>query len=59
MRYVMTFIWAALIGVVLSYVLSSMAAEPFNVSATIAFIIIVSLAVFLLGDGVLKDKKES
>jgi hypothetical protein len=59
MRYVMTIIWAALLGVVLSYVLSSMAAEPFSVSATIAFIIIVSLAVILLGEGVLKDKKES
>ena len=59
MRYVMTIIWAALIGVVLSYVLSSMAAEPFNVSATIAFIIIVSLAVLLLGEGVLKEEKES
>ncbi|GAB3789889.1 DUF2929 family protein [Virgibacillus kimchii] len=59
MRYVMTIIWALLLGVVLSYVLSSMAAEPFNVSATIAFIIIISLSVFWLGDGVLGDEKEN
>jgi hypothetical protein len=59
MRYVMTIVWASLLGVVLSYVLSSMAAEPFNVSATIAFIVIVSLAVFWLGDGVLKEEKDS
>jgi len=42
-RFIMTIIWALLIGGALAYVLSSMADQPFNLTQSVVF----SVAVFL------------
>ncbi|MUK90589.1 DUF2929 family protein [Ornithinibacillus sp. L9] len=59
MRYLMTIIWAVLISSTLSYVLSSMAGEPFPVTDTLVLSAIVSIVIFVLGDGVLKVNSEN
>ncbi|HLS67537.1 MAG TPA: DUF2929 family protein [Pseudogracilibacillus sp.] len=43
MRFIMTIIWALLIGGAIAYVLSSMADQPFNLTQSVVF----SGAVFL------------
>jgi len=53
MRFIMTIIWALLIGGALAYVLSSMADAPFNVTQSLVFSTVMFVAIFLLG-GVLK-----
>ncbi|HEX6593643.1 MAG TPA: YjzD family protein [Bacillota bacterium] len=59
MRYIMVIIWGVLISSVLSYVLTSMAGEPFNVNQTITLAVIFSVIVYILGDGILTEKNES
>lgn len=58
MRFLWTFIWALLIGGVISYILSSMSGDPFNLVHSITLSIILTIAVFLLGEGVLKEQSE-
>ncbi|GGB39940.1 DUF2929 family protein [Virgibacillus dakarensis] len=58
MRFFWTFIWALAVGSVISYILSSMAGNPFNVVHTLALAIIFTLAIYLLGEGVLKEQEE-
>jgi hypothetical protein len=55
----MTAIWAVLISFVISYVLSSMAGEPFVLSDTLILAAIFAVAIFLLGDGILKEEKNN
>ncbi|MFD2630356.1 YjzD family protein [Oceanobacillus kapialis] len=59
MRYIWTIIWAFLISAALSYVLSSMGGEQFDVMNTVVFAAILSVFVFLLGDVVLKEEKSN
>lgn len=58
MQYIMTIIWAILISAAVSYVLLSMAGEPFVFADSLLLAVILVVAVFILGAGVLKDKKE-
>jgi len=53
MKFLMTIIWALLIGGALAYVLSSMADDPFNVTQSLVFSAVMFIAIVLLG-GVLK-----
>lgn len=57
MRFIMTIIWALLIGGVLSYVLTSMAGEPFNLNQSIILSSIIAVFIFILS-GVLKDSSQ-
>ncbi|MBC5636686.1 MULTISPECIES: YjzD family protein [Ornithinibacillus] len=58
MRYIATILWAVLITFVLSYVLSSMGGGSLDLVATLVMAAILSIAIFILGDGLLKEKKE-
>ncbi|WP_163972038.1 YjzD family protein [Oceanobacillus halotolerans] len=58
MRYIATIIWAVLISGVLSYVLSSMGSEPFNLTNTLILAALFSIAIFILGDGAIKTEEE-
>ncbi|MGM8364393.1 DUF2929 family protein [Virgibacillus sp. W0181] len=58
MRYIMTIIWSALISGVVSYVLSSMTGEPFNLADSLILAAIMAIAIFLLGDGLLKKQED-
>jgi hypothetical protein len=58
MRYIATIFWAVIITFVLSYVLSSMANEPLDLVATLVMAAIFSIIVFVLGDGLLRERKE-
>ncbi|TRM11908.1 DUF2929 family protein [Lentibacillus cibarius] len=58
MRFLWSFIWAFLISCVISYVLTSMAGNAFSMTSTLAVAIIITLGVYILGEGVLKQKGE-
>lgn len=55
MRFVMTFIWAMLISSAISYVLTSMADDPFNLTHALILGVIFTIVVFVLGEGILKE----
>ncbi|WP_284139435.1 MULTISPECIES: YjzD family protein [unclassified Virgibacillus] len=59
MRYIWTIIWAMLISGVLSYVLSSMAANPFVLKDTLILGAIFAIFIFILGEGVLREEKSN
>lgn len=48
MRYIMTLIWALLIGAALAYVLNSMAGDPFNVTQSVTFSAGIFIAILLM-----------
>ncbi len=56
MRFVMSFIWAMLVSCAISYVLSSMAGDPFVLSHALILGVIITIAVYILGEGLLKEK---
>lgn len=58
LRYIVGIIWAVLISGVASYVLASMADEPFSVEGAILLAVILAAGVFILGDGALKEDKK-
>ncbi|MBU8792120.1 YjzD family protein [Oceanobacillus caeni] len=55
MRYIASIFWAVLISFAISYVLSSMGGEPFVLSHSLILAALFSIAVFILGDGILKE----
>lgn len=55
MKYIITLIWALLIGSALGYVLSSMAGDPFNVTQSAVYAAGVFI-VILIFDAVLKTE---
>lgn len=57
MRYIMTLIWSVLIGGIVSYVLTSMAGEPYNITQTLVLAGIFAIVIFFLGDVVIKEEK--
>ncbi|HEY4601909.1 MAG TPA: DUF2929 family protein [Cerasibacillus sp.] len=57
MRYIMTIIWALLIGSVLSYVLTSMAGDPFNLNQALILSSIIAVLIFIMS-GVIKDSSQ-
>lgn len=59
MRYIWTIIWATLISGVLSYVLASMGGDSFVVKDTLVLAGILTVAIIILGDGLLKEQKNS
>lgn len=56
MRFIMTIIWALLIGGALAYILASMAGASFNLSQSVVFSVAIVLGILFL-DGVLKVSK--
>ncbi|WP_099157185.1 DUF2929 family protein [Virgibacillus ndiopensis] len=58
MRFIWTLIWALLISGVISYVLTSMGGTNFNVMSTVTLAIIMAIAVYILGEGIIKREKE-
>lgn len=58
MRFLIVIFWAVIISGVLSYVLSSMASAPFNGTHTLVLAVILSIVVFILGEGVLTESEE-
>lgn len=53
----MTLIWSVLIGGAIAYVLTSMAGEPFNLTATLFLGGVFAITVFIIGEFVLKPEK--
>lgn len=58
LRYIVAIIWAVLLSVVISYVLASMAGEPFSVEGSMLLAAIFTVGVIILGDGALKEEKK-
>ncbi len=58
MRFLLPLVWALLISGVISYVLSSMAGNPFNLMNTVILGVIITIAISVLGEGVLKGESE-
>jgi len=59
MRYIMVVIWSILVGTVVSYVLTSMANEPFDLTSTFVLAAIFAIFVILIGDVGLKEQSEN
>jgi len=57
MKYVFSLLWAVLIGAAVSYVLTSMANEPFNVTLLFILAAIIFIAVVVI-DAVLNKGLE-
>lgn len=57
MRHVVVIIWSILIGTVVSYVLTSMGGEPFNMNHTLILAAFLFVIVTILGEFVLKEDK--
>lgn len=55
MRFIMTIIWAVLIGAALAYVLSSMAGAAFNLTQSLVFSAVAFIAILFV-DGVLSTQ---
>lgn len=51
----MAIIWAFILSLAISYVLTSMGGEPFNITPIFAVAALIFVAVVILGDGVLKE----
>jgi len=59
MRYIMVVIWSILVGTVISYVLTSMANEPFDLTSTFVLAAIFAIFVILIADVGLKEQSEN
>ncbi|MGJ9459370.1 DUF2929 family protein [Oceanobacillus sp. CF4.6] len=58
MHYIMTIVWAVFISLAISFVLTSMAGEPFVLFEALILAAILSVAAFIIGDVILKVEKE-
>jgi len=58
MKYFATIFWAVVILTVVSYVLTSMGGQPFNLPGAMAIAAILSIGVIFIGDVILKDETE-
>jgi len=58
MRYIMTLIWSVLISLVVTYVVTSMAGAAFNFTFVLILGAVIFLAIFVLGDLLLKEREE-
>lgn len=58
MQYIMTIIWAVLISLATSFVLTSMAGEPFVLFEALILAGILSVIAIFLAETVLKVEKE-
>ncbi|HLR64232.1 MAG TPA: DUF2929 family protein [Pseudogracilibacillus sp.] len=59
MKYVFSLLWAFLIGAAVSYILASMANEPFNTTLLAIFTAVIFLAVVLIDLALGSDEKQS
>lgn len=55
MRIIMAIVWAFILSLAISYVLTSMGGEPFNFSYAFVVASLIVVAVVLLGEGALKE----
>ncbi|SHM42503.1 MULTISPECIES: DUF2929 family protein [Gracilibacillus] len=55
MKYFATIFWAVIILTVVSYVLTSMGGQAFNLPSAISVAAIFAIAAIVLGDGILKE----
>ncbi len=58
MRYIMTIVWAILIGAAVSYVLTSMGGEPFVMADSLVLSAIFAVIAMILGDGILRQESK-
>ncbi|GAB4073949.1 hypothetical protein GCM10028778_14520 [Barrientosiimonas marina] len=58
MRFIWPLIWTFVISCAVSYVLSSMAGNAFQIGGTLVMTIAISVAVYVLGEGMLKDESQ-
>ncbi|WP_249870127.1 DUF2929 family protein [Oceanobacillus saliphilus] len=59
MRYIMTFIWSVLIASAISYVLTSMAGEPFVMGDALVLAVLFTLTAIITGEVILKPEKNN
>lgn len=57
MKYIMTIVWALLIGSALAYILSSMAGDPFNMVQSLVYSGVVFIIILIM-DNVLSVDTE-
>lgn len=57
MRHIIVIIWSFLISCAVSYVLTSMGGEPFNINHTLMLAVFFFVIVTILGEFVLKEEK--
>lgn len=57
LRHIVVIIWSFLISSAVSYVLTSMAGEPFNINHTLILTAFFFVVVTILGEVVLKEEK--
>ncbi|MGN8644612.1 DUF2929 family protein [Gracilibacillus sp. HCP3S3_G5_1] len=58
MKYFATIFWAVIILTVVSYVLTSMGGQEFNLASAVSIAAIFSIVAIILGEGVLKEEEE-
>jgi len=58
MRFFMVLFWSVLVSSVVSYVLTSMAGDPFNFTLVLVFAAILTVAILVLGEGILDTNEE-
>lgn len=58
MRVIMVLFWSTLVSSVVSYVLTSMAGDPFNFTLVLSFSVALTVAVLILGEGILDTNDE-
>lgn len=59
MRFLMVLIWAFLISLAITYVVTSMAGAPFSMMFVYILTIVISLGIFVLGELILKEKEKN
>jgi len=59
MRFIMTLIWSLAIGSAISYMLSAMGGQVFSLTQMFAMAGTISIAVFVVGEGILGDSPEA
>ncbi|WP_368654556.1 DUF2929 family protein [Ornithinibacillus sp. 4-3] len=58
MRFIMSLFWAVLISGVVSYVLTNMGGEPFNLTHSLILAGILFIAVVVLGEFALRKQED-
>lgn len=57
MKYIMTIIWSLLIGAAVSYVLTSMAEDPFSMTQTLVLAGIFAVSIIVMGEFLIKKEE--
>jgi len=59
LRFFVVIIWSFLVSTIVSYVLTSMAGEPFNLNHTMILAAFFVVVITILGEFVLKEEKSN